>query len=74
MSAGWEIGMTPGDDPKDRRVVGGYLWRETCENAQQICLDLLVDENSPETRRKLRRLYELLTDLSRAKEQRGHDA
>jgi len=71
MSADGEMYMASGQDPKDRRLVGGYEWRDAVENAQQICLDLLVEEKlSVEARRKISRLHAKLSDLARMKETR----
>jgi hypothetical protein len=43
-----------------RRLVGGYEWQATAENARILCLEILAHEENKATRRKLRRVFDLL--------------
>jgi hypothetical protein len=54
------------DDVEKRRKVAGYIWRETVENLQQICMSWLVEEDDLAKRKRLGRMHELLEKLSKA--------
>lgn len=52
------------DENTDRkRQPGGYIWREKIEDAETLILDLLVAEDDPAKRAKLRRALDILREL-----------
>ena len=67
MSAVGENWTDLDDNPERKRQPGGYIWREKLEDAEQIAMDLMVDEPDAGKRAKLRKLHDILRELQRYK-------